>query len=118
MDNPGFARQCRDDGTLVISTGDHLTIANATDFSLCLRQALASAATVEVEFAAGVEVDITTLQILCSACKTAATEGRRLSARGAGIEALRQLIVAAGSERPGPCRLNHNNPCIWFGGSH
>lgn len=106
------------DGITTINSGERLTIENATAFANSVREALAACNTVAIEFAAQVEVDVTALQILCSACKTAATEGKILIQQGSTPESLWQLIAAAGAEHPGPCHHNNNNPCIWFGGQH
>lgn len=116
MENQTFSSQSREDGTIVISSGERLTLENAADTTKCISEALAASPRVAVEFAATVEVDLTALQILCSACKTAAAEGKSLTHQGADMESWRQLIVSAGAERLAPCRHNNNNPCIWFGG--
>jgi hypothetical protein len=112
-----LATTCREDGSIVISSGERLTIENAALLVTCLRDALASSPCVAVEFDADVEVDVTTLQILCSACKTAATEGKTLTHHGPGAESLQRLIASAGAERLDHCRHNNNNPCIWFSGT-
>lgn len=118
MDKQKFVSQRHEDGSITIGSGQQLTIANAAEFATCIRAALATAPRVAVEFALEVEVDVTTVQTLCSACKSAVAEGKALVPQGPGLGALRQVIIAAGAERPGPCRHNHNNPCTWFGGTH
>lgn len=116
MENQTFSSKGREDGSITVSSGERLTIENAADFATCIREALAASPRVAVEFAATVEVDLAALQILCSACKTAAAEGKSLTHQGPATEFWRQLIVSAGAERLGSCRHNNNNPCIWFGG--
>ena len=115
MERQTLSRTHREDGTIAISSGARLTIENATDFVQCFGEALAASQAVAMEFDATVEVDITVLQTLCSACKTAAAGGKTLSHQGPGTESLRQLIVSAGAERLGACRHNNGNPCPWFG---
>jgi hypothetical protein len=116
MEQQTFATPCRDDGSIRITSGERLTIDQAAAFALCIREALVVAKRVEVEFAAECSVDVTALQTLCSACKTAAAAGKSLVCHGSEPLSLRQLIAAAGAMRPGPCRHNNGNPCPWFGG--
>jgi len=105
-------------GAVTISSGDRLTIEMAAEFAATLREALRGSETVTIKFAPAVVVDTTTLQILCSACKTAATEGKRLSIQGAFPETLSQLIsMAGGATRYSVCRHNNDTPCLWFGGT-
>jgi ABC-type transporter Mla MlaB component len=101
---------------IVINSGELLTIETAADFARRIGAALAVSQQVTVNFAAKVEMDVTALQTLCSACKTAAAEGKILTQQGVGTDSLRQLIAAAGAQLHGPCKHNNSNPCIWFGG--
>lgn len=106
----------KDTAITTIVSGARLTIENAADFAKSISAALAASPTVELAFAAEVEMDITALQILCSACKTATAEGKSFTPQKAGTESLRQLLVAAGAQYQGSCKHNNSNPCIWFGG--
>ena len=117
MEKKTLSSTCRENVSIMISSGERLTIENAAAFVACLRDALACSPCVAVEFDADVEVDVTTLQILCSACKTAAAEGKTLTHHGPGAESLQRLIASAGAERLDHCRHNNNNPCIWFSGT-
>jgi len=105
------------DNPVVLSSGARLTIESIADFTRLVRDALDGAKSVAVAFESDLEVDITALQVLCSACKTAAAEGKSFSCSGPQPQALVDLIVAAGAEHHGACRSNNNNPCIWFGGT-
>ena len=117
MEHQNLSSTCREDGSISIESGGRLTIENAIDFAACLREALDVSQQVTIAFEANVEVDITALQVLCSACKTAAAKGKILTQQGAGAESLRQLIISAGAERLGACTHNKSNPCTWFGGT-
>jgi anti-anti-sigma regulatory factor len=116
MDKKTLSAMSREDGSIIISSGGDLTIANAALFVGCIWDALATSRQVVIEFDADVEVDVTTLQVLCSACKTAAATGRTLAHQGPGTKSLRRLSATAGAERLDRCRHNNDNPCIWFGG--
>jgi len=102
----------------VISSGDRLTIETIADYVQLLRTGLAEADTVILEFDPKVEMDITALQALCSACKTAAASGKRCIHRGPSPKALTELVAATGAERHNPCD-NHNESCFRpFGGAN
>lgn len=118
MSNQTISSERRDDGSIVIISGDRLTIEHAADFTMCFREALASSPSIAVEFTANVEMDVTALQILCSACKTAEQEGKVLTYQGAGIASLHQTVASAGAERHSSCREANNHQCIWFGGTN
>ena len=116
MDTQNFVTTRREDGAITIHSGPRLTIENAAGFADCISGALAAGPKVTVEFAAALEADLTALQILCSACKTATAAGKIFTPQGVRPEGLSKLIAAAGAEQTGSCTQNHDNLCIWFGG--
>ena len=107
----------RENGEIIITSGDRLTIENAADFARLAREALTSSKSVEVEFDAEVEIDLTGMQIICSACKSAAASGRSFTYRGSKPQGLDKIIAASGAERTGICKHNNDSTCIWFGGA-
>ena len=96
---------------IVISSGSRLTIETIAEYIQRIRAGLDEAETVVLEFDPDVEMDITALQVFCSACKTAAAVGRRCIYRGPMPQALLDLSVAAGAERHKSCK-NHNEFCF------
>lgn len=107
---------CRENGEIIITTGDRLTIENAADFARLVSEALETSTSVAVEFGPEVEIDVTGEQILCSACKSAATGGKSFSYEGPRPQGLVDMIAASGAERNAACKHNNNSSCIWFGG--
>lgn len=107
----------RENGDIIITSGDRLTIENASDFSRVVREALEESAVVSIQFEPDVEIDITGMQIICSACKSAAAGGRIFSFRGAAPPALSDIIRSSGAERHAACKYNNDSSCIWFGGA-
>ena len=103
-------------GSIIINSGDHLTIESATDFQRLLREGLEAARTVLIEFEPCVEIDFTGLQLICSACKTAAARGATFSCQGSLPQALDEIVSATGAERHAACKHHQNFNCIWFGG--
>lgn len=100
----------------VVICGEKLTIETIGDFAREVQQAIGEAETVVVEFPETVEVDVTALQLFCSACTTATSSGKRFIHRGTLPQALLALAAAAGSERKEHCK-NNNTACFRkFGG--
>lgn len=107
----------RENGDVVISSGNSLTIENAAEFSRLLREALEAAHLVTLEFEPDVAVDITGVQVLCSACKSAAQGGKEFTCRGPQPQAMTDIIFSSGAGRHAACKHNNNSTCIWFGGA-
>lgn len=106
-----------ENGQVTISSGDRLTIENSGEFLNIVRDALLSSSEVEIEFATGVEIDLTGLQIICSCCKSAARDGKVFKYKGPQPESLTNLIHATGAERHAVCKHNNDSTCLWFGGT-
>jgi anti-anti-sigma regulatory factor len=106
----------RENGEIIITSGARLTIENAAEFSRIIREALEASKNVALEFEPAVEIDITGLQILCSACKSAASGGNSFSCHGPQPQALADIIISSGAGRNAACKHNNDSTCIWFGG--
>lgn len=107
----------RENGEVVITSGDRLTIENAAGFSRLVAEALEAAHVVMIEFEADLDIDITGIQILCSACKSAANSGKVFSYHGPQPKSLTDIISSSGAERHAACKHNNDSTCIWFGGT-
>lgn len=107
-----------ENGEIIITSGDRLTIENAADFSRVVREAFEASKSVSIEFEPSVEIDITAVQILCSACKSAAVSGATFSFSGAQPQALADIIASSGAGRHAVCKHNNDSTCIWFGGAN
>ncbi len=108
---------CRENGEIIITSGGRLTVENAAAFSQLLRDALEASKSVAVEFEPEVEIDITGVQIICSACKSAAAGGKDFMYHGPQPRGLADIIIACGAERHAACKHNNDSTCIWFGGA-
>ena len=104
------------DGGILINSGARLTIDTIAEFVTLIKAGLAESKEVAVAFDPGLEADMTAMQVLCSAHRTAVTMGKAFSRRGEMPRALRNLVVAAGSERRRPCTYNNGAPCPWLEG--
>lgn len=88
----------------VVSSGDKLTIETVAAFAQLIRKELSEASTVVLEFSESVELDITALQVLCSACKTASAEGKTIAYRGPLPKFLQELVTVTGPKNSEPSR--------------
>jgi len=102
----------------IISSSNCLTIEAVDDFARIIREAFDRTTHILIEFDPLLEIDITGLQILCSACKSAAACGKTFSYRGALPQTLTDIISRSGAERHPVCKQNNNSTCIWFGGAN
>jgi hypothetical protein len=103
--------------TLILDSPAQLTIETIGDFAAKIRAALSERTAVALRFSAEVELDITALQLLCSACKTAGEAGKSFSYHGPLPQALLSLAAASGAERHDKCPIDSSNCFRKFGGS-
>lgn len=106
----------RENGEIIVTSGDRLTIENAAEFSRIIREAFEASKSIAIEFEPAVEIDITGIQIICSACKSAALSGNTFSYHGKRPQALADIISSSGAERHAVCKHNNDSTCVWFGG--
>lgn len=107
----------RENGEIIVTSGDRLTIENAAEFARIVREALEASKSVAIEFESAVEIDITGVQVICSACKSAALGDKTFSYHGLQPQALSGIITSSGAERHAVCKHNNDSTCIWFGGA-
>ena len=100
----------------VVKSGKRLSIDTIAEFVQQIRNGLTEETTVVIELEPDVEMDITALQVLCSACKQAAAEGKKITHRGPAPRALLDLVAAVGAERHERCRNNNISCFRQFGG--
>jgi len=107
----------RENGDIVITSGDSLTIENVAEFSRIAIEALDAAHTVVVEFEPDVAIDMTGIQLICSACRSASAAGKVFTYRGSHPHSLTDIITGSGAERNAACKYNNDSSCFWFGGA-
>ncbi|GLI39777.1 STAS domain-containing protein [Geobacter hydrogenophilus] len=105
-----------ENATLVLKVNGELTIPFAGEFSAALLDAFDAAGRVRVNLEGVSAVDITGLQLLCSAHRSA--YGRE---KGFGVEGLTNPILdeaacLAGFRRHVGCAVDVGKSCIWIGG--
>lgn len=103
-----------DRGTLTI-TGE-LTIDRADELRTMLITSLESTENVHVRLEAVTEVDLSCLQLLCSAHRTAMNLNKNLILDSEESQVFRQTVKDAGYTRNKGCTVDSYESCLWIGG--
>lgn len=99
----------------VLLDGD-LSVANAAEMKDILLAALSGTDLVEVDLAKVTHMDLASLQLICSAHRTAKTSGKDLILTGTSNGVLLQTRKSAGFIRHQGCIYNPTKSCLWVGG--
>jgi ABC-type transporter Mla MlaB component len=99
--------------TTVVIKGD-ATIAAVGRLKKELTEALAAAQEVQVQLQNITAVDVTLLQLLCAAHRSAAEQKKGLTVTGGKQELFAQLLRKAGFLRHMGCRENDRKACLWI----
>jgi anti-anti-sigma regulatory factor len=97
----------------IIKLDGNLTVNHAEELRMLLIKALVDAGHVRVDFGSVTDVDLSCLQLLCSAHRSASRMKRRLSLSGGWPEPFRQAVEDAGYMRLTGCRLDNDHSCLW-----
>ena len=117
MDAATLKVQISDDGELAtVIVGETLTIESCAEFKQALSNALDSAPRVVLDTRQLRQVDIPSLQLICSACRSASSKGRSLAFENDIPGCIESLRTGIGANRGCPC--NHTDSCIYFGGEN
>ena len=112
-----IARNANADGTITIVLGGTLSIETSGELHKQLADALDESQQVTLNLRALESIDMTSMQIICSGCKTAAKMGRGFECEP---DSMPGCVASFGSSMGGPqglpCSQNDNKPCIWYGG--
>ncbi len=99
-------------GTITLN-GD-LTLATAAEFRALLIKALIDTDTITISFENTGAVDLSCVQLLCSAHRSAVRMGKQLVLTGAWPGPFRQIVNDAGFIRNAGCRLGSEKNCLWI----
>lgn len=100
-----------------VTMGGSLGIEDAAELHRALSEALADAPLVVLDAQHLYVLDMTILQTLCSACKSAAAAGRTIRFEGGPPDCMKSLNREIGAHMGSPCPKNNDQPCIFFGGA-
>jgi len=103
--------QISDNGELAtVILGEELTIETCAEFKQALTDALDTARQVVLDARQLRQVDIASLQLICSACRSAASKGRSLCFENEIPDCMKSLRTTIGAYRGLPC--NHTKSCM------
>ena len=112
-----IVRNANADGSVSLVLGGCLSIETSEELHKVVSELLDESQQVVLDLKAIESIDMTSMQIICAGCKTAAKMGRGFECEPDSMPA---CMVTFGSGIGGPkglpCSQNDNKPCIWFGG--
>jgi len=113
----GNLKEPADVSEATVAVSGALTIERSGEFRQTLADALAGAQRVVLDVGQLHDIDITALQLICSACKTAAAADKVFTFAGQLPACLIELKDGIGTCQNSPCSQNGNTSCLWFGGA-
>jgi anti-anti-sigma factor len=102
----------KNDAVHVVLDGE-LTIQRACKLKEILLSQLRAGKTIRVDLTHVSAIDISGMQLLCSAHKAAKSSGGYLRIIPPLSDTIEQTVRIAGFARRHDCRPNCNNPCLW-----
>lgn len=105
-----------DNSCLQINAAGRLCIDTASELQqFLLAQAMQSSA-VKLDLSAIDDIDLSGIQVVCSACRTMLDNSKPFNLTGSPSAAVSSAKEALGLHRQTVCKHNNNQPCIWCGG--
>ncbi len=104
-------RQNGKQGTITLD-GD-LTVQRAEELRMLLIRGIIDADRVQVDFGPVTDADLSCLQLLCSAHRSAGRMQKDVSLSGAWPAAFTRVVDEAGYARLSGCKLDVNHTCLW-----
>ncbi len=98
--------------TVTLTICGTMTIEDAADLKSALAQALAGGMRIEIKLDAADSIDLSCLQVLCSAHRAALHAGKQLMLAG-HINTLLPCLEDAGFPRHTGCHGHDGNVCLW-----
>ncbi len=103
--------EANNQGTLKLD--GNLTLAQAEELRMLLIKAVINVDQVTLEFGNVHEVDLSCLQLLCSAHRSAVRMNKRVAFAGRRPEAFNKVVRDAGYARSTGCHLDCFGSCLW-----
>jgi ABC-type transporter Mla MlaB component len=101
---------------LEVTLSGRLAIDTAPELLSLLRAQMPAARKTKLDVSGLAEVDLTGMQLICSACRTALVDGKAFNFSTSLAPCVQEAIGAIGLQRHTTCKHNTDNPCIWCGG--
>lgn len=93
-----------------------ITIGQAAGLKTALLDALGAASGLRVDLSGITEIDLTGLQLLCAAHRSARLAGKQFSVNDGGNSIYSDAVIGAGFSRNAGCARDKSCSCIWVGG--
>jgi anti-anti-sigma regulatory factor len=100
------------EGTTTLFITGSMTIEDAANLKTALAGIIADSSPVEVDLREADAIDLSCLQVLCSAHRAAVHSGKKLSVRSTS-EALITCLEDAGFPRHSGCLQQEGESCLW-----
>ncbi len=101
--------------TNVLKLNGSWTIERANELKLALLEILNSCERMIIDLEGLTEVDLSSMQLFCSAHRTSLRDGKHLSFHEKKSEAFERLAHEAGFVRALGCHKDPNKECLWIG---
>jgi anti-anti-sigma regulatory factor len=101
-----------------VTVGETLTIDTCAEFKQALSNALDTAHGVALDTRNLQQVDITALQLICSACRSASSRNSPFTFGDNVPDCIETLRAVIGANQSSPCNNKHTESCIWVGGKN
>lgn len=105
-----------DSAAATVTLSGSLTIESSAELHRVLSESLNDSQKILLDMQHLKDIDMPSLQLICSACKTAVLQQRVLVCETPMPECVASLGRNLGASQGLPCNHNSNEPCIWFGG--
>lgn len=102
--------------TLVLS--EELTVARVSAIRDALQNVLEEADNLTVDVGVASEIDLSFLQLMCSAHRTGASRGKQVTLAGRENTVFSQAVVETGYLRTEGCVLDVGKNCLWVDKYH
>jgi len=117
MGDNQIMRRVNSDGSTTITVKGSLSIESSSELRQVLAEALDEAPQVNLNVTELENIDLTSLQVICSGCKSASSMGRGFDCESVQMpECISATGKRLGAPQGLPCAQNDNKPCIWYGG--
>jgi len=107
-----------DGSSATVTISGVLKIDAAAELRHVLGEALAEAPRVLLDVGQLEDIDLTILQTVCSACKSAAARKSVFLFEGELPDCMTAFNSGIGAYKGSSCRQNNDEPCTWLGGKH
>ena len=101
--------------TSVLKLKGNWTIERSNELKHALLEALNSGESIVIDLEGLTCLDLSTMQLFCSAHRTSLRLGKRLALHEQKSEILKRMVLDAGFVRTIGCHSDHKKKCLWIG---